>query len=402
MKLVISEKGIFIFLLAIMPLVDTINGIVMEKVSVGQFYRLFLFFFLVLLYLKYRRKQAVSFVIIFLTWCAAQFAVGISNGMENVLVTFKLFLPMAILLAMNTMQKLGKILDADIYKIFDIWSLIYPITIILPYVLGIGTHAYDGTTGTKGFYYALNEISFVICAIIMNQIVKINNKLKLKTAVLLILNCLSMVLMGTKTGYVTLILFFILYFFYIGKGKKNNARLNNGIRKLMVLLLIVIAAMAGYQIFKDQIMQIYERWMWQLKYASTSSLDFLTSNRIRRISGGFDLFLHGRVWYPFLGWGLGGEIVGMPNMEMDFLDLLFRTGIVGFSLVILFYYTFWKKNVIKNYWNNWILIWAAAVSFGAGHVLFYGQSGMAFALLFIFCTVHNSWSPLNIKQGKGY
>ena len=85
-----------------------------------------------------------------------------------------------------------------------------------------------------------------------------------------------------------------------------------------------------------------------------------------------------------MGWGFAGEANGFPNMEMDFLDLLFRTGLVGFCIVCMFYVRKFCDVSKKSLWGALIIIWSIALSFGAGHVLFYGQSGMMLAFNYIY------------------
>ena len=86
----------------------------------------------------------------------------------------------------------------------------------------------------------------------------------------------------------------------------------------------------------------------------------------------------------------------MENIEMDFIDLLLETGIVGFVYVLAFYGRKAKNIMKNNLWSAWIILWSFALSFGAGHVLFYGQSGMMLALNIIYATL----IPKAEKNGK--
>lgn len=38
--------------------------------------------------------------------------------------------------------------------------------------------------------------------------------------------------------------------------------------------------------------------------------------RLRRLEDAFNIYMDGN--YLMFGWGLGGELAGFPNMEMDF------------------------------------------------------------------------------------
>ena len=129
---------------------------------------------------------------------------------------------------------------------------------------------------------------------------------------------------------------------------------------------------------------IFERWLYQ-RQLSYSTTDFLFSMRLRRLQDAFTTFFNG-MYLPF-GWGFGGELNGMENIEMDFIDLLLETGIVGFVYVLAFYGRKVKNILKSNLWSAVIVLWSFLLSFGAGHVLFYGQSGMMLALNIVYASL---------------
>lgn len=102
----------------------------------------------------------------------------------------------------------------------------------------------------------------------------------------------------------------------------------------MLIILVIFMCALGYTKIQNVTASIFERWQYQ-KGLSHSTVDFLFSMRLRRLEDAISIFVNG--FYLLLGWGFAGEANGFPNMEMDFLDLLFRTGLVGFCIVCMFY-----------------------------------------------------------------
>ena len=179
--------------------------------------------------------------------------------------------------------------------------------------------------------------------------------------------------MGTKTGYASVAVGILAFGIFFLKEKKASKIL----KTIGISFLAVIVAF----LLRDRVVEltnsIFERWFYQ-RQISYSTTDFLFSMRLRRIGTAFSEFLEG--FHVLFGWGLGGELAGKQNIEMDFIDLLFRTGVAGFLYVFIFYFSKIKHIFKNNLWGTFIVVWSFALAFGAGHVLFYGQSGMMLAL----------------------
>lgn len=375
MKLKLSKQKLLL-MIAAMPFIDTFNGMFHAALPIGQLYRMFLFSFLLLEYASFGRKKFLNFLMAFTVFCTIQILVGFSYCKKSIIDTFKLFLPILMMLVFKEKLIRRYITQDDVLALFDFWSWLYPLLIMVPELLGMGDAAYEGGTGVKGFFYAVNEISFIESSLIMYSIYRLSQQISWERIILLFANCLCVLLMGTKTGYATIVVFVLLYFLVSFRRKKMNVFVKN----FFFILLILISALCGIWIFKEQISAIWVRWIWQRKFVSTSAMDFLLSNRLRRWEGAFRTFIEGG--YVILGWGFGGELAGFANMEMDWFDLLFRTGLIGFSGIAIFYFWYFKKYTCKMLLPMFIIFWSMVLVFGAGHVLFYGQSGMMLAMLF--------------------
>lgn len=377
-KINFKKKEIFFLLLFLMPFIDTLSGYFHDIYPIGQVYRMLIF--AVILYLS-KKKSGIKFgyyCLFFAIFLAIQIIAGSSHLKENIQGTIKLFIPIFIIVFFVNSIKKGIINENDIYELFKFWGIWYPLLIIIPGILGISDGAYDVTIGWKGFFYATNEISFVVCGLVMYSFYKLGNKTSIENIILVFLSTSSIIVMGTKTGYATVAIFSFFYLLKIILKKRVKQYIVNIVLILNVILVIII----GNRLFQNVISSIVYRWYIQRTRYSYSILDFLTSHRLRRLQNSFDSFLYNKSWYLFFGWGFGENALGLANIEMDCFDLLFKTGILGACFVLGFYYFYWKKYCSKCLEATVVIVWSFAISFGAGHVLFYGQSGMMLALLF--------------------
>lgn len=383
----VTLYSILLALYWIMPFLDSISGAFHDIYPIGQFYRIILFIYILVLLAKNSKKKFTWIIVSFFVFMLIQGMISTSYLVKSMQDVIKLFIPITTITLFNVLIKRRKIEKEKIFKLLNQWSAIYPLLIIIPGILGIGINAYDGTVGWKGFFYAVNEISFIMSSLVMYLFWKLYKEINIKTIVLLSLNCMCVLLIGTKTGYATIGLFGLI--FLISSIKERN--LQKQLRVWCLVISVIILAFIEYSKIQELTAGIFERWKYQ-QMLSYSTTDFLFSMRLRRLKNATIIFTNG--FYLIFGWGFGGEQVGFPNMEMDFLDLLFRTGLVGFCCICIYYCI--KLRIIskKNIWGMLILLWSFALSFGAGHVLFYGQSGVMFAINFIYTSLINEEKSL--------
>lgn len=377
---IVTESSLLLMLFLIMPIVDSLSGLFHEQYPVGQIYRFILFAVMFFLLLKISQRDFLNMFLAFCAFFICQILISDGYVQKSIQDVVKLFTPIVCITLFSEMLANKRINLKEITNVFNKWSIMYPVLILVPGVFGIGINAYEGTMGWKGLFYATNEISFILSCLIMYQFWNLKNRITLKNLILLLLNCLSIFLMGTKTGYATIILFAVLFLFSAFRAKLGNQKI-----KLLLLVLICVSVFPlVFDKLQDMIKDITERWNYQRNVYSYSVIDFLFSHRLRRFDKAFEIFLNDKMWYPIIGWGFGAELVGFPNMEMDFFDVLFRTGILGLIYIVWFYVKCVLRFGSRNIFGKIMLLWSLALSFGAGHVIFYGQSGMMLALFFVF------------------
>lgn len=371
---------ILLNLILIMPFVDSISGALHGTYPVGQIYRAILFAYMLLLLLKHSKKRFVWIGVSLFAFSLVQILISIDlrRSIQDVV---KLFTPIVLICLFITMLHRQKIGIDSVIRLMERWAIYYPILILIPGILGIGKNAYDGTAGWKGFFYATNEISFIMSCLIMFLVWRLYRQIDVKTIILLGLNILTLLLMGTKTGYATTGVFAVIYFIKSMKERKPSKILKN----ISIVIIGCAAIICLYIFFFDEINAIFERWMYQKNVFSYSLIDFLTSHRLRRFHGAWTSFIQGEIWYIPFGCGFGAEYGGFENMEMDGIDLFFRVGITGTVFVFIFYFRYFVWICKSNFWGFAIMFWMFLLSFGAGHVLFYGQSGMMLGIMVVVC-----------------
>jgi len=383
MKIRVSVQRIFILLLMVMPLVDTFNGMFIRNnksiMNIGQVYRIIILIFLLSLFTNIKKQLAIVLIISFSIFCFVQCFLPVPYYISNVIVCLKLFIPIFMIFVLEGLMRKNKISFQDIIKIFDVISFITPFTIIIPYLLGAGYHTYDGSAGYLGFYFATNEISFVISACVMYLVTRLDELAGWKYLFLLVLNIASVLLIGTKSALAIAAVSILLYVFrFIISNKKDKSK------KFFIILIIVMAIIAGFSLFADNLNSVYMRWMYGRKqYPDSSYLFFLTSGRTARIMDAWEKFHSGPVSQIFWGWGLAGANYAKPYVEMDYFDLLFSVGWVGLA-VVLFLYIYYIKAIKIKFLSLIFLFFAFILIFAGGHILYAGLGGMMNALLIVY------------------
>ena len=378
MKTVIRINPLYSLLLGLytlMPLVDSMSGAFHDVYPIGQIYRIVIFIYMFVLLARNSRKEFLHVLIPFMMFIVIQYMISSGYRTKSIQDVVKLFTPIIAINLLKILLNKREINKKSILRVLNVWSIVYPLLIIIPGILGLGENAYAGI-GWKGYFYAVNEISFIMSSLVMYRTWRLYEDLNIRNVLILGMSCFSIAMMGTKTGYATIVVFGVLFVaLYL-----NNANYKKLLRLLAFLVLLLTVAMLGFEKMKELTAAIFDRWVYQRDVYSYSTIDFLTSHRLRRFTKAFSIFFEGKPWYPFIGWGFGGEIAGFPNLEMDFPDLLFRTGFFGLLYVCLFYIRKTLNVCKKNLWGLFIIMWSMALAFGAGHVIFYGQSGMMLAL----------------------
>ena len=355
----VNTINIFKYLLIIMPLVDTFNGMILRggNAGIGPLYRVIVFFISILLLQKYNKsRRSIKLFASFVCIVVIQLMMGFYNGYEisNVIITSI--------------------------------SIITPFTIIIPYILGIGYHTYDSYAGYLGFYYATNEISFVISTCILFLIVNLSDNISTKFVFLLVLNFTSVLLIGTKSAIAISGVSMLLFIWKMVFSKKKIGFL----KKICFLFIVVISVSWGLHLFSSNLEAIFNRWMYgRTQYSNESIFFFLTSGRTGRLITSVESFFERSAITILFGQGLSAANFGGLYTEMDYFDLLFGAGLVGLVIIIVLY-SYYLKRIKLSFWPVIIVSFTFILIFAGGHVLYAGLGGMMYSLILVYSLIYSN------------
>lgn len=376
-----DSNTLYLFFL-VLPLMDSLNGCLNKGgnwgfLSLGIVYRMALILYCLLFLL---RSGIQKRTILVLSACACLIILPHLFDFldENFLsLTVKTVLPILCIEVFISKCSSGDISEKWFETLLNAWCVLFPLTIIVPYLFGFGFQTYgSGSVGYKGFYYAQNDLCFVLSLLFFFSCGRIVKKISFSNVIKLISLAFCIILLGMKSGYLLLA---VSIFYWLLKGDFSSKS------KAVLIGAIMLLGLLFFGLSADSINSVFERWIYFWK-KSENFLMFLSSGRIGRIpqvafslansdiSPFWILFGSGTVYsdfvYPF---GL---------IEMDPFDLFFQYGLIGITFFSVYYGSFLTCRLPKNKkYYRFALVMSLIMSLLAGHVLNSALSSMVFAVL---------------------
>lgn len=362
---------LFYFLL----LVDTINGFFLgfgQAIPLGQIYKFFILLFFIFYLVK--TKEGYGFILLLLGYecfyvylLAEKFYVSNIGDTLSLLSKF-LMVCMGYPIFIHLVRKNSDAYFGKVRKIVFLNSLVILFNIVVG-LAGFGFSTYDATedgSGSKGFFYAVNELSGVIIYLSGFLFFYFKRKLSTKRFIaffLFVLACVTV--FGTKTALGGIFFFFIFL-------QYKYAKVNKILMLILLVLVIPLLLYVGYLIAKEN--GIWERWTYFYE-RSDDIYTFLLSGRDTFWENMRDDFFAKGLWAIIFGAG------GVVTVEMDPFDALMNFGIVGLVVVygfwILMTYNAYKLKKINTFANIVFFLDVEILIFSlfAGHLMFSGMMG---------------------------
>lgn len=265
---------------------------------------------------------------------------------------------------------------------------------ILVSLVGLGYPMYDaGNIGTRGFFFAGNEISailLILCAVIAYQIWNIYHNKWLYVA-FLVFNVFLSILITSKTSVLGIFIIFSVIAFN-PKDFKINVKTVFMIL-LSILVLIPTVVYFAYKLILSSTIMIRLTYFWE-------KLDFWTF-----IFSSRNIFVE-KMWaYYVKDYSIVQKIIGAGQtyyesflgtiVEIDLLDVFFAYGILGamvfcFAIALLIATAYSLKK--KSYWHPYarlsytMILILTIISMFSGHIYSSGIGG--FYIGFIFAIMY--------------
>lgn len=396
-KLYHLDKFIILLMFALLP-VDMLNGFLLNSnislpMSLGQLFKLLILFFLFLRFLFLPKALLVSLglTILLLIPTVYQLLIGFEKPFVffDIIKISKYLTPIfSFLFFVNFIKSNGETGIALLLKLIKFSYIVLVGNIFLKYV-GLGYPMYEyGSIGSKGYFYAGNEVSallIITSSILGYQLWK--EEYRVKYLFFAALSLFAGLTVGSKTGTAGILLVFILI-----PLKRPSLRVSY--KRTMIFLattltLVPLAIYAAWRSIQNTDLMI------RLVYFS-QKFDFLTfilSNRNVFFRNAYKTFIEDYVIFEKII-GVGQTKYESLNtisiVEIDFADILFAYGILGilyFILLTLFVAVQairFSKN--SNYpYARFVLLMVLVlmgISSTAGHVYSSGMSAIFIGALF--------------------
>lgn len=393
------------------PIIDNLLGAQMQSTGedgvIGKLYRTFFILALISLLATTKVPKKTFFrTLYFLLWILllpilyTLFDSNAKGLFTDYAQVMKLAYPIILYTVCNLFIVRGYIKRKQIENVLKYYVFFYPLSIVIPYIMGVGYRSYASyNNGYLGFYGAGNELSIVlVCMYIISLNYFLNSKRRLYLVTAL-LSAFSALLTGSKTGMIVLVFSTII----LAVHKKRAEEI------LGSALLLLLCIAGGFALFGPLITGILQGNLQMLvnKYdqMDTSFVTYLLSARNLKIvpnfmssiydneKGALNLFL-GQGYYRQVSLSYKTAYTAERGLvEMDWFDIFFQHGLIVFSYVLSFY-----VGALRGKCNSrrWIYKFSAVVMLAfstfAGHTL---QSTLPSTTLIIMLVL------LNAKESKG-
>ena len=343
------SKILAIFLL-LQPVLDLITGLCVNvfkiDITLGIIIRMLFLFYIMFTTIFIYKKKLSFYIYLSIFLYSILYLIGIIiykdgvvfNELQGLLKA--LYFPI-ILISLYDLKDEFRISNMTLFTTL----LLYLVFILVPNILGIGFASYEiAKEGSLGFFNAANEISGVISIltpILFITIKDIRNKLlKILFPILYLIVILTI---GTKTPLLTLLITIGMTFLYYGykclKRKAYKPIMAAGLVLVIGIssLLLILPKTTFYKNIKihldflevDNIIDVFK---------DKELIDhFIFSQRLTFLKDKANIYSESSLYETLFGIGYTENGKQTKLIEMDYFDILYSHGIVGFILLFSIY-----------------------------------------------------------------
>ncbi len=302
-----------------------------------------------------------------------------------------------------------KIDRKKIINLFILNLLVYVIMIIVPTITNTGFNSYNNNEGygIVGWFYSANEISAILTILYPFLFLYLDRKFTIKHCIMIILTICAIISIGTKSPYYgMLIITSFLTIYYLFNIKKK-------LKQFILVALIIIVSIAAKNYtpanvnlekridcqndyYNGTIVNNKETGELECQVADGQKIVML-SGRDVLLESAYEIYRDSSLVDKFFGIGFSNREVinnGWINklVEMDFFDILFRYGIIGFIIymlplgMIIFKVALTTfKSKFKLSFEQIIYGYGTAIGIGFGFIIghVFGAPSVSFYLAFI-------------------
>ena len=260
----------------------------------------------------------------------------------------------------------------------------YLVCILVPNCLNLGFETYEITkAGTLGFFNSANEISGIISQLTPIMILIFVSSKKIIPAVIISCIYLYVILtIGTKTPLLSLgitIFFTYLWFIYNAVKVKKYKRIGISLIALVLFTIALILILPKTTFYKN-----IETHLNYLKLDNVTEVfedeklvdHFIFSSRLKFMKERQQDYMDGNIYQKLFGIGYLNNQKEAKAVEMDYFDIYYNHGIIGFILFFgmygYFFYLIMKerrKLDFEQYMLYISILLSIFLSFFTGHII---------------------------------
>ena len=381
---------LLVIFLLLQPILDLITGLGLHiwevNITFGIIIRiLFLLFLVYSVLFIYKKKETYPFYGILLCY-GLFYVLGIilfKNGtgfFSEIRGLCRAFYFPALLISLYSIKE-----EINISKMALMVILItYLAGILVPNCLNIGFKSYEITkAGTLGFFNSANEISGIISILTPIMVLILVSTKKIIPSLIIIGMYLVVILtIGTKTPLISLgITIFFAYLWFVTKEIKKKSY-----KKILLSFLVLVVATTGIIIVLPKT-NFYKNIKTHLDYLKVDNVvdvfqnkelidHFIFSQRLSFLENRQIDYYQANTYQKLFGIGYLNGTETAKAIEMDYFDIYYSHGIIGFIIYFgiygYFFYLIMKKRKKVDFSMYMIyvsILLSIILSFITGHII---------------------------------
>ena len=371
------------------PILDLITGVCLHSLGVnltiGIITRvLFLGFICIITLFTFKKKNIlIPYLIIglyFILYIVGMISFKDTNLFVEIQNLVKVFYFPILLISMYSIRDEIKISNMTLFTVM----LLYLILIFVPTILGLGYDTYEiAKTGTLGFFNSANEISGIISLLTPTMFIVLFQSKNIILKILIAIIYIVVILMvGTKTPILALGITIGISLLYLWIKSFKAKKYKNVIISLVAVLILGLGL-----IIVIPKTNFYKNIEIHLDYLELDSITevftdkelvdhFIFSSRLKFLDNKYELYNKSNTYLKLFGIGYMKNYKSTKMIEIDYFDILFSHGIVGFiiffgiTIPVLLKILKTKRKINFTYLMNYTsLLLIVILSFFTGHII---------------------------------
>ena len=281
---------------------------------------------------------------------------------------------------------------------------LYLIFIFVPTLLGIGYKSYEVTKeGTLGFFNSANEVSGIISILTpIMFIILYKAKNLIPKLILLVMYLVVILMMGTKTPLISLIITLFVVFIYFGK----KFIIEKNYKVIIISILVIIIGIISLVLVIPKT-NFYKNIRTHLDYLGLNNITevfskekyvdhFIFSSRIKFLKKKAKIYNNEPLYKKIFGIGYINNNKQTKMIEMDYFDIYYSHGIIGFIIffvpIIYIIYKIFKNKRNKSFDNIMLYVSVLLIvllSLLTGHIITSPSVSLLCIIIFMMLIVRN-------------